>query len=108
MLSFDADSLPDKVKVGSISYTVTAFVLKILWGFRCQVYGHVVCRREMPRCGKCVGGHEKKQCVVSVKKVICVSCGVAHRAGDRCPLRERQIVVTRVSGTDGAEAVNSS
>ena len=25
MLSFDAESLPDKVKVGSVSYTVTAF-----------------------------------------------------------------------------------
>ena len=56
----------------------------------------------MPRCGKCAGGHEKKECVVSVKKVICVNCGGAHRAGDRCLLRERPIVVTRVSGTDSA------
>ena len=99
MLSFDAESLPDKVMVGSVSYPMRAFVPKILWCFRCQVYGHVaaVCRRESPRCVKCAGGHETKECVVSVEKVVCVSCGVAHGAGaQRCPVRERQVEVARV------------
>lgn len=56
MLSFDAEFLADKVKVGSVRYPVRVYVMKILWCFRCQCYGHsaAVCKREMPRCA---GGH---------------------------------------------------
>ena len=50
-----------------------------------------MCRREIPRCEKCAGGHETKEYVVSVEKVVCVSCGGAHGAGDwRYLVRERQ------------------
>lgn len=36
--------------------------------------------------------HETKECVVSVEKVVHVSCGGDHGAGDRrCPVREWQI-----------------
>jgi hypothetical protein len=46
----------------------------------------------MTRCEKCAGGHEMRECVVSVEKVVCDSYGGAQRAGDRRgPLRERQI-----------------
>jgi hypothetical protein len=40
--------------------------------------GHVVavCRRESPRCEKCAGGHETKECVVSVEKVVGVPAGL--------------------------------
>jgi hypothetical protein len=53
--------------------------------FRCNVYVLVagVCRKEIPRCGKCAGGHETEDCVVSVDKVVCVNCRGAHVAGDR-------------------------
>ena len=73
-LSFDAVSLQDKVKLGCASYPVRVFVLKPLQCFRCQDYGHVaaVCRREIPRCEKCTGRHETKECVVLVEKVWCV------------------------------------
>lgn len=42
--------------------------------FRCQAYNHVaeVCRREIPRCETCAGGHGTKEWVVSVGK-LCVS-----------------------------------
>jgi hypothetical protein len=55
LLSFEAESLPDKVKMGSISYPVRAYVPNMLRCYRCQAYGHVavVCRREGPRCEKC-------------------------------------------------------
>jgi hypothetical protein len=54
-----------------------AFVPKILQWIRCEVYGHVaaVCRREIARYEKCAGGHEMKECVVSVEKVV-LSVGV--------------------------------
>ena len=84
-----AESLPGKVELGC---ALRDFVPNPLQCFRCQAYGHVaaVCRREIPRCKKCAGGNEMKECVVSVEKVICVSCGGAHGARDwRCPVRER-------------------
>ena len=34
-----------------------------------------MCRREIPRFEKCAGRHEVKECVVSMEKVVCVSCG---------------------------------
>jgi hypothetical protein len=47
LLSFDVESLPDKVMLGYFSNPVQAFVLNPLGCYRCQVYGHVaaVCRR---------------------------------------------------------------
>ena len=70
-----------------------------LWCYRCHVYGHVtaVYRREIPRCGKCAGGHGTEECVVSVGKVVCVNYRGANVAGDRkCLVRERQVEVARV------------
>jgi hypothetical protein len=69
LLSFDAESFPEKVKLQCVSYTVRTFVLNPLQCFRCQAYGHVasVCRREIPRCEKCAGGHETNNCVVLVE-----------------------------------------
>jgi hypothetical protein len=62
LLSFDAESLSDKVKLGCVSYPVRAFIPNPLQCFRCQAYGHVaaVCRREISRYEKCAGGHETK------------------------------------------------
>ena len=65
--------LPDKINLECVTYPVRAFVPNPLQCFRCQAYGHVaaVCRREMSRCEKCAEGHETKECVVSVGKVVC-------------------------------------
>ena len=99
LLSFEVESLPDKVKLGYISYPVSAYVSNTLRCYRCPAYGHVaaVGRREGPRCEKCAEGHEAKECVVLGKLVECVNCRGAHRAGDqKCPVRERQVKVSRV------------
>ena len=55
LLNFDLESLPGKVILGYMSYTVRAFVPNPLWCYKCHIYGHVagVCRREFPICGKC-------------------------------------------------------
>lgn len=69
LLSFDVESLPDKVILGYFSYPLQAFVPKPLCCYRCQAYGHVatVCRREVPRCEKCaegdVSGHNLQTCL---------------------------------------------
>ena len=71
----------------------------LLQCFRCYFYGHVtaVCRREIPRCGKCAGGHGTEDCAVSVYKVVCVNSRGADVVGDRkCQVRERQVDLTRV------------
>jgi hypothetical protein len=52
---------------------------------------------EVPRCEKCAEGHETKECVALGKVVVCVNCWGAQVAGDqKCPVRERQVVVSRV------------
>nr|AAX30326.1 SJCHGC03015 protein [Schistosoma japonicum] len=58
--------------LGYMSYTVKAFMPNTLQCYRCCVNGHVaeVCRREIPRCGKCAGGHGTEECVVSAGKVV--------------------------------------
>ena len=52
LLSFEAESSPDKLMLGYVSYPVSAFLPNPLRCFRCQAYGHVaaVCRKEIPRC----------------------------------------------------------
>ena len=79
--------------------------------FRCNVDGHVavVCKREIPRCGECAGGHGTEDCVVLVDTVVCVNCRGVHVAGDqKCPVRERPFQVSRfrvVQKVSYAEAV---
>ena len=82
--------------LGYFSYPVGDFVPNTLHCYRCQAYGHV-CRREVPRCEKSAEGHETKECVALGKVVVCVNCRGAHVAGDqKCPMRERQVEVSRV------------
>ena len=55
-----------------------------------------VCRREVPTCEKCAEGHETKKCVALGNVVVCVNCRGAHGDGyQKCPVRERQVEVTR-------------
>ena len=100
------ESLPDMVMLGYITYPVRAFVANPLRCFSCNVYGHVaavcVCRREIPRCGKCAEGNGIEDCVVSVDKVVCVNCTSADVAGDqKCLVQEGQVEVARASSAEG-------
>ena len=65
--------------------------------FRCQAYLSCGSRLVGGRCEKCAGGHETKECVVYLKKVVYVNCRGAHGAGDqRCLVKERQVEVARI------------
>ena len=42
-------------------------------------------------------GIVKSECAVWFEKALCVNCGGTHAAGYlKCPVRERQVVITRV------------
>jgi hypothetical protein len=70
--------LADKVMLGYVRYPVRAFVPNPLRCFRCHAYGHViaVCRRDIPRCEECAGGHGTEECVVWVNKLFVSTVGV--------------------------------
>jgi hypothetical protein len=100
LLSFDVESLTDKVMLGYFSYPLQAFVTNPLCCYRCQAYRHVpaVCRREVTRCAE---GHETKECVVlKGKKQYVLIVQVPMGLGIRNVQCERQVevrVVQRVS-----------
>ena len=51
----------------------------------------------MPYCEKCAVGHETKECVALRKVVVRVNCRGTYGAWDqKCPVRERQVEVSRV------------
>ena len=62
LLSFQSESLPDKVMLGYISYPVRAFVPNPLQCFRCHVYG-------------------TEDCLVLVDKVVVLTVGVPMLLG---------------------------
>jgi hypothetical protein len=77
LLSFEVESL-----LGSVSYPLRTFVVNLLLCFRTQVAA--VCRRKILKCEKCAGGHETKESVVSVEKVV-LDVGVPIGVGvQRC------------------------
>lgn len=92
-LRFDGDVLPDKVKLGFISYTVRPFVPPPLRCFNCQKYGHVaaVCKSRK-RCARCGGEHDYGKCEGA--GIRCCNCGGDHNvAFGGCEVRKRAIEV---------------
>lgn len=90
-LRFEGDELPDKVKLGFISYSVRPFVAPPLRCYNCQKYGHVatVCksRKRYARCG---GEHDYGKCEGAGIK--CCNCGGDHNvAFGGCEVRKRAI-----------------
>ncbi|XP_026142685.1 deoxyuridine 5'-triphosphate nucleotidohydrolase, mitochondrial isoform X2 [Carassius auratus] len=78
MLQFDEERMPERVKIGYVSYPVRPYVPPPLRCFKCQKYGHVsaVCRGKQ-RCARCGGDHEYGKCGEGVKAKCC-NCGVLH------------------------------
>lgn len=81
MLQFDEERMPERIKIGYVSYPVRPYVPPPLRCFKCQKYGHVsaVCRGNL-RCARCSGEHEYGKCDVGAK-VKCCDCGEEHSAG---------------------------
>lgn len=79
-VTFKCKRLPERIKIGYISYTVRPFVRPPLRCFKCQRLGHVaaVCKGGR-RCCKCGGDHEYGRCGEGVE-VKCCNCGGPHSA----------------------------
>lgn len=80
MLIFDEDKIPERVRIGYLSYMVRPYIPPPTRCFKCQRYGHVAaaCRGKI-RCAKCGGEHEYGKCKEG-SKIICCNCGREHRA----------------------------
>lgn len=109
MLQFDQERMPDRVKLGYISYPVRPYVPPPLRCFKCQKYGHVsaVCRGKL-RCARCGGNHEYGKCDEGAK-VKCCNCGGEHSAGfGGCSAHKHAVKVQNVRINEGmtyAEAI---
>ena len=71
--------LPDRVKVGFMSFRVHEFIPKPIRCYKCQRYGHVAtsCRSTL-RCSRCSESHEYEECQAQDLK--CCLCGGDHSA----------------------------
>lgn len=112
MLQFDEERMPERVKIGYVSYPVRPYVPPSLRCFKCQKYGHVsaVCRGKQ-RCARCGGDHEYGKCGEGVKAKCC-NCGGEHSAGfGGCMAHKHAVKIQNVRITEGvtyAEAVQKA
>lgn len=93
LLQFEG-AIPDKVKIGFLSYPVREYIPRPLRCFKCQRFGHIAgqCRAK-PRCAKCAGEHEYGKCEVEAK-VKCCNCGGEHSAayqGCEAQIKEKEV-----------------
>ncbi|XP_013856338.1 uncharacterized protein LOC106512216 [Austrofundulus limnaeus] len=90
LLEFQGEVLPDKVKIGFMSFSVRPYVPPPLRCFKCQRYGHIaaVCKGKQ-RCAKCGGDHRYDECGVDVQ-MKCCNCGGQHNvAFGGCEARKK-------------------
>ncbi|XP_013859124.1 uncharacterized protein LOC106514416, partial [Austrofundulus limnaeus] len=97
LLEFKKDKLPDRIKIGFLSFPVRPYVPPPLRCFKCQRYGHVaeVCRGQQ-RCPKCGGNHKYEECVGNVQEKCC-NCGGQHRVTfGGCEVRKKAAEIQQV------------
>jgi len=102
MIQFDEERMPERIKIGYVSYQVRPYVPPPLRCFKCQKYGHVsaVCRGNL-RCARCGGEHEYGKCDVGAK-VKCCNCGGEHSAGfGGCKVHKHAVEIQNVRITEG-------
>ncbi|XP_016401002.1 uncharacterized protein LOC107733749 [Sinocyclocheilus rhinocerous] len=102
MLQFDEERMPERVKIGYVSYPVRPYVPPPLRCFKCQKYGHVsaVCRGRQ-RCARCGGDHVYGKCGEGAKAKCC-NCGGEHSAGfGGCIAHKHAVKIQNVRITEG-------
>jgi hypothetical protein len=106
-ITFHGQNLPNKVKIGYVSYSVRPFVAPPLRCYRCQRLGHLAEGCNSPRrCLLCAGPHEHSVCTSAKKR--CANCNGAHAANSlECPYIAKAIAVEklRATGRTYAQAV---
>lgn len=79
-IKFEGREMPDKVRMGFISYPVIEYNAPPMRCYNCQRYGHTaaLCKSKI-RCARCGGEHEFGKCEEGVE-VKCCNCGGGHNA----------------------------
>ena len=98
---FDTDALPNRIKIGHVSFQVRPCVFPTLQCYNCQMVGHTAlgCTR-MRRCLICSGNHHHKDCTNSVK--FCANCKKSHTANSSdCD------IIKRAKQYERAKTINS-
>jgi len=101
MLTFEGETLPDKVLVGFMSYSVKLYIPPPLRCYKCQRFGHIaaVCKGKK-RCSKCGGEHDYDEC--DKVRNQCCNCGGEHSAAYQgCEFSKRAKEVQRIKVTEG-------
>ncbi|XP_026114930.1 uncharacterized protein LOC113093328 [Carassius auratus] len=113
-LKLEGKEVPDRIKLGYISYPIRQYIAPPLRCYNCQRYGHtaLVCKSKM-RCARCGGEHEFGKCGEGVG-LKCCNCGGNHNAAyGGCEVRKKAVEVqqekTKNKGTyaEAVKAVNN-
>lgn len=97
MIQFEGGTLPIRVKLGFISFSVREYMPPPLRCFKCQRMGHTanLCKGKM-RCAKCGGEHEYGKCEEGAE-IKCCNCGGGHSAAYAgCPVQQEAREIQKV------------
>ena len=109
LLEFQDLVLPEKVKIGCMSFPVRLYTPPPLRCYKCQRYGHIAaaCKGKQ-RCLKCGGEHRVEECKAEGQDKCC-NCGGQHRVTfGGCEVRKRAVEIEQVKAVNNisyAEAV---
>lgn len=83
IVTFQAKSLPKRLKVGLEMVPVDLYYANPLQCKKCLNFGHITlkCTEALSNCGKCSEQHEEKDCQSNLLK--CRNCGECHHAKSR-------------------------
>lgn len=109
LLEVQGNALPERVRVGCMSFPVRAYVPPPLCCYKCQRYGHIAeaCKGRQ-RCPNCGGEHRYEECEER-EQLKCCNCGGQHRVTfGGCEVRKTAVEVEHVKAVNNlsyAEAV---
>lgn len=97
LLTLEEDKIPEKIRIGYVSYIVRPYIPPPMRCFKCQRFGHIAaaCKSKL-RCAKCGGEHEYGKCERGVK-IKCCNCGGEHSAAYKgCDAHKKAVQIQNV------------
>lgn len=97
LLTLEGDKIPERIRIGYVSYIVRPYVPPPIRCFKCQRFGHIAtaCKSKL-RCAKCGGEHEYGKCERGVK-IKCCNCGGEHSAAYKgCDAHKKAVQIQNV------------
>lgn len=96
-IDFKTTTLPNKVYIESMAFSVRKYNFPPLRCYKCQKFGHMAsgCKRKDYTCNLCSGKHAMKDCTNTSYK--CVNCGESHAASSKlCKLNKEAKEIERL------------